>query len=151
MDCAVLSYADAMVGVVVVIAVTLALIFAVVKRQTENILGDVRDVRLEALPCLETTMGGPDFSISTASASVDWGEVWLRRRGIKVVYDGFSQDLDDRIMAALEADGFEWYASGFDFEESERDLAFDLPEELQAWGVEQRIGKSTDGTRDVEK
>lgn len=46
---------------------------------------------------------------------------------ISVVYDGFMPGLDQQIRRALEAEGFEWYASGRDVESGQRDLAFNIP------------------------
>ena len=46
-------------------------------------------------------------------------------RQLTVKYDGEADtDLDDRIEMFFEANGFDWYAQGFDLISDRRDIAF---------------------------
>lgn len=58
--------------------------------------------------------------------------VEVLQTGIKVIYSTGEIDraLDDRIIEALGGAGFRWWASGYNLETDERDLAFDLPPDL---------------------
>ena len=49
-----------------------------------------------------------------------------RRDTLKVVYSGdLDVELDKKLIAFIEALGYSWYASGYDFRKGGRDIAFE--------------------------
>ena len=47
-------------------------------------------------------------------------------KAVKVVYDGYDKEVDDKICLAMASVDAKRWASGYNFETGERDLAFDM-------------------------